>query len=175
MSRSNASRRYDVVVAGGGIGGLCAALRAQEDGASVAIIEKADATGGAAAWAVTVWCAASVAEWRKAQPGGDAELGTALVQHFRRGIEWLSEQGVSLHAVPEPNPYRFRRVIYQAVPDSRSAMATLDARFRARGGAVFTNTELTGLIGGNGKPVAGVRTNRRNLAAFLETVFDLKS
>ena len=33
---------YDVIVAGAGIGGLCAALRARENGASVAILEKAD-------------------------------------------------------------------------------------------------------------------------------------
>ena len=31
---------YDVIVAGAGIGGLCAALRARENGASVAILEK---------------------------------------------------------------------------------------------------------------------------------------
>ena len=165
MRRNDATDSYDVVVAGGGIGGLCAALRAQEDAASVAIIEKADAIGGSAAWAVTIWCAANVDEWLKAQPDGDVELGAALIEHFYKGIEWLREQGVSLHAVVEPNPHKFRRVIYRAVPDSRSAMEALDKRFRARGGAVFTNTELTGLIGGSGEPVAGVETSRKDLTS----------
>ena len=165
MKRTDASRHHAVVVAGGGFGGLCAALRAQEAGVSVAVIEKADETGGAAAWAVTIWCAADVGEWLKAQPGGDAALGGALVEQFHRGIEWLSEQGVSLRAVAEPNPYRFKRVIYQPVPDARSAMQTLAGRFKARGGAVFTDTELTGLVGGNGEPVAGVETGRGELAA----------
>ena len=165
MKGTDASRRHAVVVAGGGFGGLCAALRAQEDGASVAVIEKAEETGGAAAWAVTIWCAADVDEWLKAQPGGDPALGGALVEQFHRGIEWLSDQGVPLRAVAEPNPYRFKRVIYRPVPDARSAMATLAARFRARGGEVFTSTELTGLVGGNGGPVAGVETDRGELAA----------
>ena len=166
MRRNDASAgSYDVVVAGGGIGGLCAALRAQEDGASVAVIEKADEIGGSAAWAVTIWCAANVDEWLEAQPGGDVELGGALIEQFHQGIEWLPEQGVSLRAVAEPNPYKFQRVIYQAVPDSRSAMETLDRRLRSRGGAVFTSTELSGLIGGNGEAVAGVETSRGDLVA----------
>ena len=165
MKGTHSSRHHAVVVAGGGFGGLCAALRAQEDGASVAVLEKAAETGGAAAWAVTIWCAADVDEWLKAQPGGDVELGGALVEQFHRGIGWLSEQGVSLRAVAEPKPHRFRRVIYQPVPDARSAMETLARRFRARGGRVFTDTELMGLIGGNGEPIAGVETSRGEIAA----------
>ena len=164
MKETHASRHPAVVVAGGGFGGLCAALRAQEDGASVAVIEKAEEAGGAGAWAVTLWCAADVDEWLKAQPGGDVELGGALVEQFHRGIGWLSEQGVSLRAVAEPDPYRFKRVIYEPVPDARAATEKLAWRFRARGGALFTDTELTGLIGGNGEPIAGVETSRGALA-----------
>ena len=36
---------YDIIVAGAGIGGLCAALRAQEKGASVAVLENAQGIG----------------------------------------------------------------------------------------------------------------------------------
>ena len=150
---------YDVIVAGAGIGGLCAALRARETGASVAILEKADRIGGsAAASGGTIWCASTISEWLKVQPHGDMALGTALIDHFRLGIDWLIEQGVSLQARAEPNPYKFQRTIYQLLPDARAAMETLSDRFRARGGRVFTNTALTGLLGGNGAPIAGVQT-----------------
>lgn len=150
---------YDVIVAGAGIGGLCAALRARETGASVAILEKADRIGGsAAASGGTIWCASTISEWLKVQPHGDMALGTALIDHFRLGIDWLIEQGVSLQARAEPNPYKFQRTIYQLLPDARAAMETLSDRFLARGGRVFTNTALTGLLGGNGAPIAGVQT-----------------
>ena len=110
---------YDVIVAGAGIGGLCAALRARENGASVAILEKADQIGGsAAASGGTIWCASTISEWLKVQPHGDRALGTALIDHFRLGIDWLIDQGVSLQARAEPNPYKFQRTIYQLLPDA---------------------------------------------------------
>lgn len=150
---------YDVIVAGAGIGGLCAALRARENGASVAILEKADQIGGsAAASGGTIWCASTISEWLKVQPHGDRALGSALIDHFRLGIDWLIDQGVSLQARAEPNPYKFQRTIYQLLPDARTAMETLSDRFRARGGRIFTNAALTGLLGGNGAPIAGVQT-----------------
>ena len=151
--------RYSVVVAGGGIGGLCAALRAQEEGASVAIVEKAGSSGGAAAESGgTLWCAADLDEWFKAQPGGDAELGTALIEGFRAGLEWLPEQGVPVERVEEPRPFRFRRVLHQMMPDARTAMQALERRFVSRGGAIFTDAALTGILGGKGSPVTGVTT-----------------
>ena len=160
------SEEYDVIVAGAGIGGLCAALRAQEEGASVAIIEKTETTGGSAAVSGgTIWCAASVAQWLKAQPGGDAELGAALIDNFYKGIEWLPQQGVPVEACGESRPYRFQRVLYQVMPDARTAMKTLDDRFRSQGGAVFTDTDLVGLTGGNGGSVTGVRTARSEMRA----------
>ena len=159
------SNHYDVIVAGGGIGGLCAALRAREKGASVAIIEKAEIIGGsAAASGGTIWCAKNIDEWLKVQPNGDTALGTALIGHFYTGIEWLRKQGVSLQA-REDKPYKFQRTIYQFMPDARTAMETLGYQFQNRGGTILTNTDLTGLIGGNGKPVTGVQTTRSELRA----------
>ena len=101
------SDHYDVIVAGAGIGGLCAALRAREKGASVAIVEKAETIGGsAAASGGTIWCASNIDEWLKVQPNGDTALGTALIDRFYTGIEWLRKQGVSLQA-REDKPYKF--------------------------------------------------------------------
>ncbi len=160
------SDHYDVIVAGAGIGGLCAALRAQENGATVAIIEKAETIGGsAAASGGTIWCATNIDEWHKVQPHGDQDLGAALIDHFYTGIDWLPKQGVFLHAREEPNPYKFQRTIYQFTPDVRTAMKTLANQFQARGGRIFTNTALTGLLGGNGKPIAGVKTARSKWTA----------
>ena len=153
------SNHYDVIVAGAGIGGLCAALRAREKGASVAIIEKAETIGGsAAASGGTIWCAKNIDEWLKVQPNGDITLGTALIDHFYTGIEWLRKQGVSLE-VRGDKPYKFQRTIYQFTPDARTAMETLSKQFQHMGGTILTKTDLTGLIGGNGEPVTGVQNH----------------
>ena len=160
------SDHYDVIVAGAGIGGLCSALRAREKGASVAIIEKAETIGGsAAASGGTIWCAKNIDEWLKVQPNGDTELGTALINHFYTGIEWLLKQGVSLQARDEPAPYKFQRTIYQFTPDARTAMEILGYQFQSQGGTILTHTSLTGLIGGNGKPVTGVQTTHTEITA----------
>ena len=159
------SDHYDVIVAGAGIGGLCAALRARGKGASVAIVEKAETIGGsAAASGGTIWCAKNIDEWLKVQPNGDTALGTALIDHFYTGIEWLRKQGVSLQA-REDKPYKFQRTIYQFTPDARTAMEILGYQFQHRGGTILTHTSLTGLIGGNGKPVTGVQTTRSKITA----------
>ena len=135
---------------------MAVALRARENGASVAILEKADQIGGsAAASGGTIWCASNIGEWLKVQPDGDTALGTALIDYFYVGIDWLIKQGVSLQARAEPNPYKFQRTIYQLLPDARTAMETLSDQFQARGGRIFTNTDLTGLLGGRGEPIAG--------------------
>ncbi len=159
------SDHYDVIVAGAGIGGLCAALRAREKGASVAIIEKAETIGGsAAASGGTIWCATNIDEWLKVQPNGDTALGTALIDRFYTGIEWLRKQGVSLQA-REDKPYKFQRTIYQFTPDARTAMEILGYQFQHMGGTILTHTSLTGLIGGNGKPVTGVKTTQTEMTA----------
>ena len=91
-------------------------------------------------------------------------LGTALINHFYTGIEWLLKQGVSLE-VRGDNPYKFQRTIYQFTPDARTAMETLSKQFQHMGGTILTKTDLTGLIGGNGKPITGVKTTHSELTA----------
>jgi succinate dehydrogenase/fumarate reductase flavoprotein subunit len=155
-----------IIVAGAGIGGLCAALRAQQYGASVTLLEKASQIGGsAAASGGTVWCATNLDEWLKVQPNGDPTLGTALIDHFYQGIDWLTEQGVSLQKLPEKNPYKFQRDIYQLLPDARGALETLAEKFQAQGGTLLTSTHLTQLKGGHGNPICGVKTNHSEIDA----------
>ena len=87
----------DVVVAGGGMGGLTAACSAQEAGARTVLLEKAPRIGGsAAASGGTIWCATDLAGWLSVQPGGDPALGRALIASFLEGIPWLRRQGVDL-------------------------------------------------------------------------------
>src|SRR5262245_44937898 len=74
--------------------GLAAAARAAELGASVVVAEKGDRLGGSAALsAVIVWTAPDVETLRRVDPGGDPELGAALVAGFEPAVERIRATG----------------------------------------------------------------------------------
>ena len=148
----------DVVVAGGGMGGLTAACSAQEAGARTVLLEKAPRIGGsAAASGGTIWCATDLEGWLSVQPGGDPTLGRALIASFLEGIPWLRRQGVDLEQQSLGTPYRFRRVIYACQPDAATAMTALADRFTAIGGTIITGTGLRDLLLDDGGAISGVR------------------
>ena len=148
----------DVVVAGGGMGGLTAACSAQEAGARTVLLEKAPRIGGsAAASGGTIWCATDLESWLSVQPGGDPALGRALITSFQEGIPWLRRQGVDLEERSADTPYRFRRVIYACQPDAATAMTALADRFTAIGGTIIAGTGLRDLLLDDRGAISGVR------------------
>ena len=148
----------DVIVAGGGMGGLTAACSAQEAGARTVLLEKAPRIGGsAAASGGTIWCATDLEGWLSVQPGGDPALGRALIASFFEGIPWLRRQGVDLQEQSLDTPYRFRRVIYACQPDAATAMAALADRFTAIGGKIIVGTGLRDLLLDDRGSTSGVR------------------
>jgi succinate dehydrogenase/fumarate reductase flavoprotein subunit len=148
----------DVVVAGAGMAGLCAAVRAQELGARVVLLEKGDAAGGSLALSGgTLWCARSYDDLRRLVPRGDPELGRVLVEEFEAGVEWLRQRGASLSPLPSAPD----RVVYWMEPSPRHFVEHMRERFSALGGQLLTRTAATHLIAGaDGEVVAlGARTD----------------
>ena len=146
----------DVLVAGSGIGGITSALSAQEQGADVIVLEKADQTGGSAAVSGgTVWCAKDLDTWLKIQPGGDPTLGKALIDNYREGIDWLKDQGIELEDRNDKMDFKFPGIFYQLLPDSRRAMDGLAEKFRERGGTILIKTSLRKLVQNNKGGVCG--------------------
>lgn len=137
----------DVVVVGGGMGGLVAAVAAQEDGASVLLVEKAREHGGSFALSGGyVWTFPTFELYRQVVPLGDPELGHMLVSDFPTGLEWLADHRVRLG--PEQDglgPERLgsgRRI----EPDPVSGgVAPLLAAFEAAGGELLLSCTASGI------------------------------
>jgi fumarate reductase flavoprotein subunit len=91
-------QEVDVVVAGAGHGGLCAAISAAQEGASVLLLEISSKTGGGSAWSGGIIHAMGLQDWEEylAHTEGlhDPELGRLYVETFRNEfIPWLEEIG----------------------------------------------------------------------------------
>jgi succinate dehydrogenase/fumarate reductase flavoprotein subunit len=87
----------DLVVVGGGMGGLATAARAAQLGAAVTVLEKADRLGGSAALSAGIlWTAPDLETLRRVTPGSDHRLGARLVEGFDAALAWLRSLGVEL-------------------------------------------------------------------------------
>lgn len=126
-----------VIVVGAGMGGLVAALQAQELGARVTLVEKGDTPGGSLAMSGgTLWCAKSYADLRRLVPRGDPGLGRVLVEAYPDDVAWLQAQGATLTPLPSlPD-----RLVYLMEPNPRHFVTHLLARFTNQGGQLLTNT-----------------------------------
>jgi flavin-dependent dehydrogenase len=86
--------KADLLVIGGGMAGLAAAARAVEAGASVLVVEKGAELGGSAALSAGIlWTAPDFATLRRVVPGGDPDLGRALVTGFEPAVRWIRSTG----------------------------------------------------------------------------------
>ena len=136
----NAGRQLttDVLVAGGGMAGLCAALAAAGQGARVLLLEKGNRFGGSMYLSNgIVWTYASSGEVRRRIPDGDAALQDLLVSHLGDGLDWLAAQGVAL----EPERVYLTGGRGRAAGAPQMTQALVDA-LRARGGQLLAGTAL---------------------------------
>ena len=89
--------QFDVVVVGGGMAGLAAAVTAGAEGARVAVLEKTSAIGGSAAISSGyLWTAPDFETLKSRIPLGDSDLGRILVSDFEDVVELERSTGVEL-------------------------------------------------------------------------------
>jgi succinate dehydrogenase/fumarate reductase flavoprotein subunit len=132
----------DVVVVGAGMGGLVAAIAAQEEGAHVTLLEKASEPGGSLAISGGyVWTLPAVELYDQIVPHGDRNLGRILVEDFTTGLEWLEAHRVRLGPPQDGlGPERMGRG-RRIDPDSVSgAVRPLLEAFQEAGGEVRCRT-----------------------------------
>lgn len=149
----------DVVVVGAGMGGLAAAVAAQEDGARVLVLEKGSEPGGSFALAGGyVWTVDSVESYDEIIPHGDAALGHLVVEDYEWGIEWLKEHGVRLEWTERGLGHHKRFGGHRVVPDTvTSGVLPLQAALTAAGGTLTTGAAVMALLQDDAGAISGVR------------------
>ncbi|MCC6704033.1 MAG: FAD-dependent oxidoreductase [Thermomicrobiales bacterium] len=143
----------DVIVVGAGMAGLVAAVRAQQLGAKVTLLEKGPAPGGSLGLSGgTLWCARTVDDLRRLVPRGHPTLGPRLVEDFPGGVEWLR----SLGAVLTPLDSKPDRFVYLMDPNPGVFIAGLIATFVEGGGTLLTETSAVSLRINDAGSITGV-------------------
>jgi fumarate reductase flavoprotein subunit len=130
-----------VIVAGGGLAGLVAALRTLELGARVTLLEKGDRLGGSLVYSSGyIWSYRDLPTFRREAPGGDAALQKLILERLEAGLAWLEDLGVPALTRETGNPLTFG-----ARFDPKRLVATLAGRVEAAGGRILLETALDGL------------------------------
>src|SRR5215203_1065927 len=143
-----------LVVAGGGLAGLTAALRAVELGARVTLLEKGDRPGGSFLLSSGyVWSYRDMATYRGEAPGGDIVLQKLILDRLGSGLDWLESAGGVLLSRETGNPLTFG-----ARFDPEQTVAALAERILASGAEMLTGTALEALTEDAGR-VTGVRAS----------------
>ena len=143
----------DVVVAGGGLAGLVAALQAAELGARVTLLEKGDRLGGSFLYSSGyIWSYKDLRTFRKEAPGGDVALQKLILERLETDLGWLEGLGAPALTRATDNPLSFG-----ARFGAERVVATLSERIVASGGRLLAGTALNGLVQDPEGRVEGVR------------------
>jgi succinate dehydrogenase/fumarate reductase flavoprotein subunit len=144
-----------VVIAGGGLAGLTAALRATELGAQVTLLEKGVSPGGSFVYSSGyIWSYVDLPTFRTEAPGGDAALQRLILERLRSGLTWLEGAGGLLLTGETGNPLTFG-----ARFDPERTVSALVDRLEATGGEMLTETALETLLEDTPGRVTGVRVS----------------
>jgi fumarate reductase flavoprotein subunit len=141
-----------VVIAGGGLAGLTAALRAAELGARVTLLEKGDRPGGSFVYSSGyIWSYVDLPTFRREAPGGEAVLQRLILEHLGSCLTWLEDEGGKLLSRETGNPLTFG-----ARFDPEKTVSVLVERLDASGGELLTDTAFEALLDDDAGCVTGV-------------------
>lgn len=132
----------NVLVAGGGLAGLTAALRATELGARVTLLEKGDRLGGSFVYSSGyAWSYKDLATFHHEAPGGDPALQKLVLERLEQDLGWLESASAPALTHDTGNPLTFG-----ARFDPEQTVAALAERIESSGGQIFMDSALTGLL-----------------------------
>jgi fumarate reductase flavoprotein subunit len=141
-----------IVIAGGGLAGLTAALRATELGARVILLEKGASPGGSFVYSSGyIWSYVDLPTFRREAPGGDATLQRLILERLGVCLTWLEGAGGVLLARETGNP-----ITFGARFDPERTVSALVDRIEASGGEMLTDTAFQALLEDSAGRVTGV-------------------
>jgi succinate dehydrogenase/fumarate reductase flavoprotein subunit len=147
--------RTRVIVCGGGMAGMTAAVSALQAGADVVLLEKAPEIGGSAAISGgLVWTFTDLDDLHRSVPMGNAVLQRLVHKNIDDARAWLASQGAVLGPEEPMLGHGRGRAI-----DPPQALSALQDRFLELGGTLLCETALEGLRTRDGR-VVGVRAAR---------------
>ena len=142
-----------LIVAGGGLAGLVATLRAVELGAQVILLEKGERPGGSFIYSSGyIWSYKDATTFRREAPGGDPALQKLMLERLEADISWLEGVGATALTRETGNP-----LTCGARFDPKQTVATLVDRIAASGGQILLGAALDGLVEDPEGRVGGVR------------------
>lgn len=151
-----------IVVAGGGLAGLTAALRSTELGARVTLLEKGDRLGGSFVYSSGyVWSYNDLPTFRREAPGGDPELQNLILERLGPTLDWLESVTHPALTHDTGNPRTFG-----ARFDPESTISALAEHIESSGGRILLGAMMDGLLESAEGSIIGVRTaSNRELMA----------
>src|SRR5215218_7027692 len=140
-----------VVIAGGGLAGLTAALRVAQLGARVTLLEKGANLGGSFVYSSGyMWSYADLPTFRREAPGGDVALQRLILECLGACLMWLEGAGGTLLTRETGNPSTFG-----ARFDPERTIAALVQRVELSGGEILTNHAFEALLEDDAGRVTG--------------------
>lgn len=142
-----------VIVAGGGLAGLTAALRAAVLGARVTLLEKGDRPGGSLVYSSGyIWSYRDLPTFRHEAPEGDPALQRLVFERLAPALAWLEDAGCPVLTRETGNPLTFGARL-----DPGRTVATLAGRIEASGNRLLLGSALASLVQEQEGRITGVR------------------
>jgi len=165
----------DVVIAGAGHGGLCAAISAAEAGADVVLLEISAKTGGGSAWSGGIIHAMGLQDWEEynAHTEGlhDPELGKLFVETFRgEFIPWLQELGAYFEGPGQGVAFSADYTMGHGEPGQlkhRLYFDSLEEILAEKGGTLMTRMRALKLFTDDSGAVTGLRAQNVDTGEFM--------
>ena len=153
-------KEADIVVAGAGIAGLSAALKATQDGAKVILFEASKEVGGTATLAggsIDIPSFPdSLEKLRKVMPGVDGALGNAYLAAHKEWIDWLIKMGTPLAIVANVSI-----TLGGSYKKNLASLNLLANKFKDAGGQLFFGLMAQRLLIDATGNVVGIRAHRQ--------------